>query len=417
LARFGALAVTSKQRQRRGLLLIAIATLEVSGCSPFDDLQPQRPDAAADDAAASSPRADREPPAPRDRGESGCPLATPPARPRFIGELGALDFSVAIRTLDFGDTGDGEGPKYRRIGFDLDGTCTGQGDVEASCVAPPWASADRADGVEGRDNAVGELFHRTAQVGGGSPTRQVNSTTAVGMATTAIRVRGYNGESTDDEVEVAVYAVTMHPNPGELTLPPVAPEWDGLDEWRAFDPWVGAAEQPDGTLAQSVDVPKYYDARAYVTEGLLVARFPKLRVAIGTMADVIMTARPELAEEDAWSLRDGTFAGRIEIDALLGTLDVTRTDAADQPLCTDHVDYVQAKQRICAFADIRYSGDDDRSLRCDAASWGWSFDAAPMKLVGVIRLPWLMRPCSAATAPSNDSCDSLSAAFGADRGP
>jgi hypothetical protein len=46
---------------------------------------------------------------------------------------------------------------YEDIGFDLDNTCTGEGQGN-SCAEPPWASASHMDGMYGVDDAWGRTW-------------------------------------------------------------------------------------------------------------------------------------------------------------------------------------------------------------------------------------------------------------------
>src|SRR5215831_6964154 len=84
-----------------------------------------------------------------------CRHALPPGRPDVSPAVpGALDLIFASRNTDFGDSGEaGATPKWQTFGYDLDDTCTGEGQGD-SCAEPTWAMIDHPDGIDGRDNAI-----------------------------------------------------------------------------------------------------------------------------------------------------------------------------------------------------------------------------------------------------------------------
>src|SRR4030095_5588534 len=73
------------------------------------------------------------------------------------------EFWLAVDRVDFGDQNDANGePRYLRMGYDLDKSCTAQGD-RPTCIKAPRPPPDPLDGPGGRDNASGALLYRNNQ--------------------------------------------------------------------------------------------------------------------------------------------------------------------------------------------------------------------------------------------------------------
>ena len=90
--------------------------------------------------------------------EVDCKHASPPARPKVVGG-GDQEVLVAITSIDVGETNDPAGrPRFREIGFDLDGVCSNLGERPA-CRSFAWARPDPTDGIDGIDNAAGAMMH------------------------------------------------------------------------------------------------------------------------------------------------------------------------------------------------------------------------------------------------------------------
>jgi hypothetical protein len=133
-----------------------------------------------------------------------CPHFLPPSRPNLDAGGGDADLTFAVAQAAYGTNSssrDENGqPQYLSYGFDLDDTCTGQGELY-SCLEPTWADAGHNDGLHGIDNAAGELVHEwlPSQLDHGT----FNDPTYANMI---FRVRGYNGQPDDDQVDLAIYA-------------------------------------------------------------------------------------------------------------------------------------------------------------------------------------------------------------------
>lgn len=385
---------------------LAAALLSVSACSPFSGYETRPPaiEAGADDGELDAGSGDSDAPSPP-AVDLACASTKVPRRPRIIsgGAGDALEISVVIRSVDMGDTDDEQGvPRYLRMGVDLDGTCTGQGGA-ASCRQPPWAPY-LLDGPDGRDNSLGALGYQLHRNGGGSASDAANGTTAQGVLTSGIHVRGYNGSSTDNAVQVAFYAATRVARLGAQPPPPL---WDGSDVWQVLDAWVDLE-------ADAMDPPpRYADTEAYVVDDVLVAHFPHLQISIGMLSQAVLMAEIE-AVGDSFRLRDGTIAGRLAIDDTLTGLENVIDDVTGEHVCTDHPGYAARKQRLCAQADITFAGPDDGSAECDAGSFAWQFQTERAVLSGVaIAALVAARYCEPEVRPEHDSCADLLGVFGA----
>lgn len=316
-----------------------------------------------------------------DAGPAPCVSSSWPVRPHIVGNSGGFDFLTAVRRVDMGDTLVQGKPGYLTVGFDLDGVCTGPG--QPNGCTPPKGARSQVDGPGGVDNAVGSELFLGNQRGLGFASRDTSSTSESGLLTTLIAVRGYNGTDIDNQVEVSFYPGTRV---SELGGPAEQPEWKGSDEWNVFNTHLLDAEvTPDGgpeppvTDLRAADYhAKYFDEHAFVTDGTLVAHFPELLTIVGHFARVTIVAKLEKSEQ-GWKLTDGTFAGRIQVDELLAPIRHQLEDGPDGgvPVCTNASTYQERKDRMCGLADLSYAGFDDASALCDAASWGWKFDAEP----------------------------------------
>jgi len=193
---------------------------------------------------------------------SSCKHATPPPPPAITNAGGDLDIVVAPYSIALGDGNDALlHPLWKSIGYDLDHTCTGEGVEGPSCVVPSWA-VQVADGFDGRDNALGSFVNYLAAASPGSGTEDELLRMKTGRGIQLVRIRNYNGQADDDQVEVDVYV-----SYGLTDAPP--PKNDGTDRWVVASDWLraGADGQPN------IDLPKYFDDKAYVTNGMMVSHF------------------------------------------------------------------------------------------------------------------------------------------------
>lgn len=299
---------------------------------------------------------------------------------------------------------------HTEIGFDLDMMCTGQGEGN-SCVAPEWAGSEKADGVGGRDNAVGALIAAVQamipEFGSSSYTELVKD----GQAGVVFRVRGYNGQPNDDQVEATLYiAAPFDAEEGNTT-----PNWDGNDVWP-----VASDSLADG---QSLENPRYQDRHAYVTNGVLVASLPEASIRLpnglieggGAISLKLVGAflAGKLVEVDTpggkrWQLNDVHLGGRWPVDDLVKQMsqfpDPNQKPPRTRALCMDTPGYELFRSLVCSYTDI-FAGVASPTSVCNALSFAVALDTMPAQIGSVIEVePPDTSRCPAETDPANDSC-------------
>jgi hypothetical protein len=338
--------------------------------------------------------------APRDSAAAVCAHRVPPARPAVAGRGGTLDLVFAASALDLGDNVDQAGaPRYRSLGFDLDTTCTGEGEGP-SCIEPPWANSTYyADGVEGIDNAIGELNYQAAW-----PKSVPVPSDMTRRHDTLLRIRGYSGDADDDQVEVSAYV-------GLDVAPRDVPLWDGGDRWRIHR---GTLVPLGDGGTPTVDRPKVRDDGAYVSNYVLVARFPEMALDLGadTAPDylgryeqVVVTARLVQVEPGKWELHEGISSGRRKLNDVLMEWSLgSSATSPGQPICNFPSEYDVLKRGVCSFLDIA-SGPDSPASPCDALSGAAGFEAKQALLGDVGGEPQAPPPCDPHIHPDTDSCE------------
>jgi hypothetical protein len=328
-----------------------------------------------------------------------CVHRGPPPRPSVTGGGGSTELVFAVSSFDFGAASEGDaGPRYRSIGFDLDDTCTGEGQGP-SCVEPPWADASHADGVDGIDNASGQLWW-----GKGFGPQTTTGATPVGM----FRVRAYSGQPDDDQVEVSLYV--------GVGLAPRAdggsdPLWDGNDRWDILPDMLESSS--DGG-SPSLDDPRFRDDHAYVSGGVLVAQFQEalwtngLRYAPKALTRVhqlILAGSLERVGE-GWELNDVVVDMRTQFNEALVYAAHLPDPMTGMPVCDSEADYLAAKRNICPFLDIA-SVPGPPSAPCDALSTGVLLQAKQAAFGSVLQPSPPPSPLTCATGkdPATDTCE------------
>jgi hypothetical protein len=387
----------------RAITLSTLLFTSIVGCSTFEGLELDE----------SAPPIDAGPM------PASCRHAVPALPSPLPSGPGDNEFVVAVRTMDFGEgasKGGSQGPLD--IGFDLDGECTGQGEA-ASCRRPEWAD-EHSDGTDGRDNVIGTVLASRSAEGEAPAAALINNGASVGLATSVLRVRGYNGTLVDGDVQVDVFAATRSPD--VLQSVPNPALWDGTDVWKPYVEWT---IPQDGSTAPAPVIAKYESDRAYVTNDVLVAHFESVRNAATyefsnawLQATIVDSASIDAlsGSVDAsdgpthgkWALRDGIFAGRLQIDSWLASAEYVIDPVTGEQTCTDSPDYPAEKSSACALADLRASGDDPAES-CDAVSWAWRFEAEPALLSDEVDPSRAsdFRKCPPELSPEEDSCSSL----------
>ena len=324
---------------------------------------------------------------------------------RVSGGGGNAEFVVAVRTFDFGEEYEGDAGLVpaRATGYDLDATCTGQGQGP-SCAVPPWGRPVN-DGPGGRDNAVGVLIaditRRIVDFGSASYNRQI----AAGRVSLLFRISGYNGTADDDQVTVSAYSPAPLDAFGGRSLP----LWDGTDVWPIASTSVTNSDP---------NKPRFVDQNGYVRGGLLVASLARgtFPMSSGIARNVVIEIDISLvgvfvtgklvSNNGEWGLEDGQIAGRWPVQDLVAQLSQF-PDPLDAsltlPLCTRSLSYPLFRDIVCKFVDI-HTQFASPATPCDALSIGVAFTASPARLGNVFELQPRTPGCPADSDPANDSC-------------
>lgn len=315
-----------------------------------------------------------------------CEGRRPPPRPMVADGNDTAEVYFGLRDVVLDQQADG---LWARVGFNLDGYCTGSPDWENGCQ-PIARARPQADGDDGIDNTFGkELFPLVDSVVPGlNETARMSQLKGVGLP--ILRVRGWNGTRNDPRIHVTItQAVGSVAGNDDGSKPDVvfenheprlpngepAPEplWDGNDYT-----WV----RSDTFLAGNPDDPLVYDNNAYVADGVFVMHLPD-RVEILFPADdvgVMVRLTGGIAtgrlSEDGMRLEDVVVAGRWSI------IDLLRT-AENVGLCMGTPQYAVLRSRLEAVADVTSEVDPGPGAECDAISIGVGFTGFRMKFGGV----------------------------------
>jgi hypothetical protein len=325
-------------------------------------------------------------------GPAGCAHATYPPPPESATEGGAIDFTVALRSVDLGEAGG------TPTGLDLDQTCTCHFNEGPSCIYPDYADKDHCDDPEGRDNSIAKMFETIQTFLGPEKfgSKHFSDRAETGKWSLLVRIYGYNGEPNDAQVTVAIYPTTWN----NAAVP--APTWDGNDVWPA-----SAASLEDGV---TLEKPRFTDPKAYVTNNTLVGSLPEVFINLsGSGGDlgVRLTAGTVMGRiekvGERYNLADGVVAARWKTSDMFKV--TSSIEAGDQPLCNDgSFTYTSFKDLLCGHVDIA-STLGGPTADCDALSFGMKFSAEAV-LLGSPYTPEDDEPkCIPEQDPANDSCD------------
>jgi hypothetical protein len=321
-------------------------------------------------------------------GAAHCAHRQLPPPPAVTGRGGGLDFTLAVwqQELGTGSEDDAGRPRYQDIGFDLDNTCTGEGQGP-SCLEPPGVPPSHYhDGVDGIDNALGQAFWKTLPD---------VVTTDADHPVLLMRVREYSGEPDDDQVEVSLYyalGLTARED-GRL-----GPLWDGLDQWTIMPE--SLAEPEAG--APNVDQPRFVDKHAYVSGYMLAARFDDALTAsyltvaptlLWPMRHLVIAGSLRQGDHGTWELQNAIMGARIAL-TVLAQSNAWTLNGNGFPLCQFPSAYKSQVRTDCSFADVAYGGDS-LSASCDAVSIGIQVQAK-QALLGKVARPLF---------PALPSCD------------
>jgi hypothetical protein len=369
---------------------LAVAIIATEGCTPLK----------GNDRLAAEGR----------EGGPTCFHREPPPKPNVVGVGGTLDLTFAPVAAYVGTRVTDSGPPgYESIGFDLDFTCTGEGQGP-SCVEPPWVTPDRyQDGDSGIDNGSGKMF--SAIYPGADDTLPASPD----VGDELVRVRGYSGDPDDDQVDVSVYTVwgvSPLPDGGSQASPDAGQlRWDGTDRY---------AVQPDTLVpledgGYDLDQPRYHDPNAYVSGGMLVAHIEEAWGSAGRLwspGALVHTMKGVLEARlvqgpDGWEMQDLVTAGRIQFNDYWRLL-ARYPDAVhknNKPICQSRDIYDQTKRVFCSYLDIA-AVDTSPSAPCDAISIGVKIPLSKLARLGDLSpsAPPLA-DCAPGVDPDTDTCD------------
>ena len=354
-------------RKTAGILCaVPFATIAIwQGCAIYDS-------SLLGSNEGGSPEASAESSVP-DAGD-GCNHTRWPDRPDADSDSSVTDieFYNAIELLDFG-TDDGGTPAAE--GFDLDSVCTCPG--PDSCTVFPEAGT-QCDYEGGVDNALGALVKEFSGATNFFDQDYINQGISAGVFGALFRVRKYNGQANDTNVEVSIF-VSNGMSGADTDAGPSIPKFDGTDIWTL---------DPDSLLGGSIGDAgpspiTAYDLNAYVSNYTLVGNISDMPLAIGAadgeglvtmdFSGALVVAK--LVPSGNTFNATGFVAGRWETKKLLTAMQVLHDPFDfDASLC-GQIRFINClKGRICDAPDI--SGnvlDDGKGAPCDALSLGFGF--------------------------------------------
>ncbi len=356
-----------------------------------------------------------------------------PDEPKNAPEGNDISFVTALTYFDFGEayvaTDGGASVPYRDVGYDLDRVCTrlGPGDgrpddpklnEDNSCrnSGGPGTAGIVGDYAEGRDNGLAGLISRVKIALQQFGTDAYNLNIGTGKVSLLFKITDYNGEQNDNDVKGIILS------PAEFQKLPEnvgkTPQFNGQDRWPIMkDSYIGGDEAN----------PAHQSTRAYVTNGVLVARTAdlNLRLRIGissqdvtdlqiTFLQPFLTAKISKDDRGLWQLTDGVIAGRWRTADLFKELSrfpnpdtYPNVPVNDPFFCTDSALYPAIRAFICSLADI-YSGPPGPGNECDSLSIGIAFNAIQAELGTSVDTEERSNPCGVFD-PAQDNCTKWSA--------
>jgi hypothetical protein len=326
----------------------------------------------------------------------GCQHAFPPDKPAVTNAGGDLDLIFAIKQMTFGNNADAGS---RLVGWDIDKTCTCQGEND-SCLEPAWAQIEHCDGPDGRDNGFSSLISEIGLLIHDFSEDSWNADLHAGAWGLMLRIRDYNGLPDDDQVELdwympsSFYSIIEKQDGGKP-----APKFDGTDVWpiRSF-----CINNND------VNQPRYADAKAYVSGGMLVGMLPQGVLDSDGWISMVLTDAYLTAEVvkvgSVWELHEGSIAAVWTLDDIFAQLGYVSVYGV--AMCADpsNTIYQAMKAMICKHTDI-YRSRGTPTTACDSLSLGIGFDAVQAKFGQLTPPTTQTMQCSAEQNPANDSCD------------
>ena len=268
----------------------------------------------------------------------GCALAHPPTKPDTAADsVSGKPRAYVLSHLAFPVGSNNE------VGYDIDDTCTcdvaSDGAVTPSMCTPRRTQDDVCDLSGGRDNATSKLvldLFVTRSDGAFDVGYDLGA--KYGAAASMFVIDEYSGLPNDPQVLVTYYESPGLESAGSVGCAGDAgvdaagdggarPTWSGCDTWK-----VSKSSLPEAK------VPVFLTRQAYVSGGVLVARFSSISFRIGAallrMTDPVVTAR--MTNDQTKSLTGGVIAGRVDADDFVRAFG--ELELGEAPLCRQGVD-------------------------------------------------------------------------------
>ena len=298
------------------------------------------------------------------------------------------DIVVALRRIDLGTTDPVDGgaatDQWKRLGFDVDGLCTGSSQTCAQSGGPACAPRQGQIAIDGeycRDNSFGNLATTltyasslTSSFGFGA----FDCALCVGSFNFLVRIQGYNGEPNDDTVDVDFF-----PSTGLVTPTPFDCKDPDLPDSACFVP--GAPWKIDRSVIVGADAAtsistlrgvQAFVKNGYVTIILPPAGFPitfpgsdaLIRPFPVTVHQGFITGRLKRQPDATWHVEDGMIGGSTTLGEVLDSL-------VGIGVCPGTTEYVAAQTTIDNVADVLGTGEIAPGTPCDSVSVGIGFTA------------------------------------------
>jgi hypothetical protein len=143
--------------------------------------------------------------------------------------------------------------------------------------------------------------------------------------------------------------------------------------------------------------PRVEDARGYVRDGVLVAKFDvdlKVGLVRARIKEASLVA-PLVRDGDTFRVKGGLVTGRVRAGDLLTALETVKSPLANTYLCRQDPIYQEAKRRLCAALDVAPTRADDGAERaCAAISIAVRFTAGKAATGSLVTVP-VEKPCGA----------------------
>ncbi|CAN5508863.1 hypothetical protein BH09MYX1_BH09MYX1_33230 [soil metagenome] len=301
------------------------------------------------------------------------------------------------------------------ISWDLDNHCTCEDKVTPeACIRPTPSAAETCDGKDGRDLAGNLALRQATSLVAGVSDTNLAAQLENGKFGAVIVVRGYNGTANDPKVRVDFapsYGTILTDDAGTPiktgngSLQNAVLKHDGTDRWG----WAPTFATASGNALDSLA----FDEGAYVRDGMMVAHFPVVFVAVQfaltngnplvfRVVEVVVSAKIDTTA-GGLTLTGGRVGGRVHIGDMLRSFFVW-TDPTGGDLCEGSVAYTAIQGGLCRNRDIRsLTADDHKNLPCDAISFGLGFSAEPGLLYGEVGFNYKKTSCFDGTVPTTPS--------------